>query len=100
MVDLQQNIEQQTMVNGLIDNMNTYLGVSGSMLYDFIYMKKKIKDHFGETVCKDNYIWQGRQNNDLNRTMLQDFDKTMKRSANWVYPAVVRILSLLASLSK
>ena len=50
MEDLQQNDEEQTTVNDLIDNMKTYLGDCDSMPYGFTYMKKRIKDHYGDDI--------------------------------------------------
>ena len=50
MADLQQHDEEQTTINDLIDNMKTYLGDRDSLPYGFTYMKKKIKDHYGDDI--------------------------------------------------
>ena len=50
MADLQQNDEEQTTVSDLIENMATYLSDSSNMPYGFTYMKKKIKDHYGDDI--------------------------------------------------
>ena len=50
MADLQQNDEEQTTVSDFIENMATYLSDSSGMPYGFTYMKKKIKDHYGNDI--------------------------------------------------
>ena len=50
MEDLRQNDEEQTTVTDLIENMKTYLGDSGSLPYGFTYMKRRIKDHYGDEI--------------------------------------------------
>ena len=50
MADLQQHNEEQTTVNDLIENMNTYLGDCDSLPHGFKYMKKMIKDHYGDEI--------------------------------------------------
>lgn len=58
MADLQQHDEEQTTINDLIDNMKTYLGDRDSLPYGFTYMKKKIKDHYGDDIIiAGNLMW-------------------------------------------
>lgn len=50
MADLEQNDEEQTTIHDLIESMKTYLDDSDSMPYGFTYMKKRIKDHYGDDI--------------------------------------------------